>query len=172
MHDVRRQRRRKADRQPMKFRVGAHRLDVADGIDVALDKMPAQTTVGAQRPLEVHAASAWQPAECRHAGGFGADIGMDLEMFRDSDRETDAVDREAVAWGQFGRHRRADPEPEARLRRRTLDQLADAFNETGEHNPLSTRRGRAVRHADPIRSRSKTGARPRVERPRHRARAA
>ena len=54
VHDVRREMRREADRQPVELRVLPELLDVADRVDVPLDEVSAEAAVGAQRPLEVH----------------------------------------------------------------------------------------------------------------------
>jgi hypothetical protein len=42
---------------------------------------------------------------------------------------------EALAVGQLPRQRRADDEPSSRRPRLILDDLADGFNEAGEHTP-------------------------------------
>ena len=44
----------KTHRQPVKVRVGAQLLDVADRVDVPLHEVPAEAAVGAQRTLEIH----------------------------------------------------------------------------------------------------------------------
>ena len=93
--------RRKADGQPVELGVAREVLDVADRVDVALDEMSAEPAVGAQRPLEIHRGAARQRSERRHAQRLGPDVGVNLAVLRQDDRQADAVDREAVARRQL-----------------------------------------------------------------------
>src|SRR5689334_7599564 len=52
--DVRRQRIREADSQPVKVCFLSQFFDAADRVDVTLDEMSAETPVSAKRTLEVH----------------------------------------------------------------------------------------------------------------------
>ena len=97
VHDIRGEQRRKAHREPVKIGVGTQLFDVADGIDVTLDEVTAQSAVCAQRPFEIQPASRLERAERRDANGFGPDVGLKLVRVGENDRQAHAVDRHAVA---------------------------------------------------------------------------
>ena len=63
----------------------------------------------------------------------------------DDDRQADAVHRQAVARRQLRRRAPSSAAAGSRRRRLDLGDLADRFNEAGEHIPRSARRGRAAR---------------------------
>src|SRR3954468_3580034 len=141
--EIRRQLRRKSDGEPVELRVLAQFLDVAHRIDMALYEVATETAVGAQRPLQVQRAAVRERAERRHPVGLGTDIGMHLLLLGQDHRKADPVHREAVARRQFVRERGADAQPEPAVGRFPFDQLADSFNQSGEHTPLPRHRARA-----------------------------
>src|SRR3954471_5857847 len=111
---------------------------MADGVDMALHEMSAEAAVRPQRTFEVQQRAPFQAAERRDAQRLGPGFRMDFGRFRQNHGETDAVDRDTVARRQFGGERRGDTQANASARGLAFDELADSFNEAGEHIPRST----------------------------------
>src|SRR3990167_5102133 len=83
--------------EPVKIGVGPQLLDVADRVDVPLDEVAAHPAVRAQRAFEVHEAASGDRAERRHAQRLRPDVGVNLPLVREDDREAHAIHRDAVA---------------------------------------------------------------------------
>src|SRR5262245_57087546 len=107
--------------------------------------MAADPAVGSHRPLQIHTLPLPQRSERRYPRRFRADIRADLAAVRRDHGQADAVDRQAVAGRQIRRERRTDSDTEPARRLLHFGDLADRFNEAGEHTLRSACRDRGPR---------------------------
>src|SRR5215470_3112577 len=124
---------RKRDREPLELRYLADVLDGTHRVDMSQDEMTTESTIRAKRPLEIHQAPWLECAQRGHADGLRPDIGVDLAIIRENDRQADTADRQTVARLQLVREPRLNPEPESGAGWLPLHELADRFNEAGKH---------------------------------------
>ena len=70
---------------------------MANPVDVPLHEMSTEPSVGAKRALEIDQRPRRKRAKRGHTQRFRTDVGVNLRGRREDDRQTHAVDREAVA---------------------------------------------------------------------------
>src|SRR5690606_17627278 len=125
------------------WRTGADR---AHAVDVALDDVAAEAGVDAQGPLEVDARAALERAERRVPQGLGHDVRGEGPIAREArDREAHGRDGDRVPGaGVGGDEGAAHVEAGVRAAVEQLDgeDLADLFDDSGEHGAPSSRGSR------------------------------
>src|SRR3954452_21080521 len=122
------------DRHPPGEAVAGDAVDRSDAVDVALDDVAAQARVGLQRQLEVDARPRLELAQRGAAQGLVHDIGAEqLAAAQPRRRQADAIDCDAVAFGELARERRRDRDPHAVLRGVHGGHCPQVLDQPGEH---------------------------------------
>src|ERR1051325_5755913 len=99
-----------------------------------LNEVTAEPCVRARRTLEIDERPGCHQAQRRDSSRLGSDISMDLALAGLDHRQAHAVDGKALAFRKLSGERRSKAQPEPRVRRLALDDVADRFNEAGEHS--------------------------------------
>ena len=106
----------------------------AHPVDVALDDVPAEPSVGGQGALQVHRGADPQAAEGAAAQRLGHQVGGEVVAVLLGHGQADPVDGDRVAVpGSGGGERAADPQPGGVPRLEQVDDAADLLDDSGEH---------------------------------------
>jgi hypothetical protein len=109
--------------EPVEIGLGPPVFDAPNPVDVPLNEVTAETSVGAKRPLEIHPRALRDPPEGRDAQRFRTNVGAKGGAFDRRGRETNAVHGDAVAQRKFRGQRRFNPQAGATARRCAVRRL-------------------------------------------------
>ena len=95
----------------MRVSVGAGARQLGGAVHMSLNEVPAEATVRPQRALQIYWATGRQTTECGQSHGFRPQVGEHRLGVHGDDRQTHAIDREAVSRAHLRGQRRANAQP-------------------------------------------------------------